>query len=343
MSNSGMVGSLSMSDSGVVSFRGRRMDASSSKSWSIMMSGSLVMDGSSMMNWSSNSFMMDRGGMLSLVMSGSFVMDRCSVLSLVVNGSVMNLFSLMMRSGDVFGLLMDDLVGIVMGVLHNLGCSVCWGFNMGDMGLLDVVRCRCFMSALVVHWFGMLSSKVGSLVNWLSVMKNWGIKRFVLMSDGLLLVNRSSVFGSFLMFDGGALMNRLGLVFLNGIGLFRLFSHELLKERLRNLNIFDMSFTIVVAVLGRGLLAKALVRSSLGANDVSILGHVSSILLTVLRIADITGSLSVHGLAVMRLLVHVTRLLSIHRGTIVLLVRLLIIWHIDVSISFFFGGSFDRS
>jgi len=57
----------------------------------------------------------------------------------VVDGSVMNLSSLMGRSSDVLWLFVMN-GDRVMGVLHKLGCGVCWHLMVGNMSLLNSVR-----------------------------------------------------------------------------------------------------------------------------------------------------------------------------------------------------------
>ena len=112
---------------------------------------SLVVNGSSfVMNWGSDSFVVHGGGLVmssnSLVMNGSGVMgsDNRFVVNWsggVVDGSVMHLSSLMGRSSDVLGLFVMNRDG-VMGVLHKLGCGVCWHLMVGNMSLLNSVRAR---------------------------------------------------------------------------------------------------------------------------------------------------------------------------------------------------------
>ena len=108
----------------------------------VMSSNSLVMNGSGVMG-SDNSFVVHGLGLMvggnSLVMDGGgFVMNWGGG---VVDGSVMNLSSLMGRSSDVLGLFVMNRDG-VMGVLHKLGCGVCWHFMVGNMSLLNSVRAR---------------------------------------------------------------------------------------------------------------------------------------------------------------------------------------------------------
>ena len=109
---------------------------------SLVVNGSsFVMNGSGVMV-SDNSFVVHGGGNVvrSLVVSGNFslVMDWGGG---VVDGSVMHLSSLMGRSSDVLGLFVMNRDG-VMGVLHKLGCGVCWHFMVGNMSLLNSVRAR---------------------------------------------------------------------------------------------------------------------------------------------------------------------------------------------------------
>ena len=109
---------------------------------------SFMMNGSGfVMNWGSDSFVVHGGSNVvrGLVMSGNFslVMDGGGFVMNwgggVVDGSVMHLSSLMGRSSDVLWLFVMNGDG-VMGVLHKLGCGVCWHFMVGNMSLLNSVR-----------------------------------------------------------------------------------------------------------------------------------------------------------------------------------------------------------
>ena len=107
-----------------------------------MVNGSSFMMNGSGLVMGSNSLVVHGGGNVvrSLVVSGNFslVMDWGGGM---VDGSVMNLSSLMGRSSDVLGLFVMNRDG-VMGVLHKLGCGVCWHFMVGNMSLLNSVRAR---------------------------------------------------------------------------------------------------------------------------------------------------------------------------------------------------------
>ena len=107
-----------------------------------MVNGSSFMMNGSGLVMGSNSLVVHGGGNVvrSLVVSGNFslVMDWGGGM---VDGSVMNLSSLMGRSSDVLWLFVMNGDG-VMGVLHKLGCGVCWHFMVGNMSLLNSVRAR---------------------------------------------------------------------------------------------------------------------------------------------------------------------------------------------------------
>lgn len=334
-------------------YRSRVMD------WGLVVDGSLMVDRSLvmyhwsfMMNWGRvmhRCCVMHRSGMVnrSLVVHWGFMVDRSLVMNwslmvyrrFVMNGRRMVHWRLFVK-GFVARLVMSDLVML----------------SVRDGRMLSVVFSSRLFSSLVVSLHGLVLNHRDRHRMVIAVMTLLGA--VVLCSD-MLRDNWSHLMHSGLVVHWGSLMDDSGRLVYRWLDVVFLVSHEFLKEGLGHLDIFDMAARLVMSgdhglvmihwllwnVMGRSV-CRHLNVADLGL-PVVVFGHLDvawsglnvvgsldeSWLLDVVRLLDISRLLDVARTSIEWLLLDIARLRSVHRLTVVCLVRCnVLVWHVDVAV-----------
>ena len=252
------------------------------------------------------------------------------------------------RSCVVHGGLMMDHRGFMVDGSLMLYC----GFVMNGRSM---VHWRFFVHGFVASFmmsdFVMLSVSDGWVLS--VVLSGWLLSSLVVRLDGLVLDDRDRHLMVITVLLGDAmirhnwdsLMHDCGRVVSLWISGVLLVLHEFLKERLRHLDIFDMTGLVVHRllwnVMGRGISGWNLDVADLWLS-VAVFGHLDEAgpglnvvrLLDEARLLDESWLLDVARSSSKEwLLLDIVRLRSVHRLTVVCLVRSnVLVWHVDVAV-----------